>query len=87
MKNVVTGVALVIVVSALGLLPLPARADATQIEGVTVTNADLTQLLTALHTALKPTLWGLRALSHNMADQPVSRNAQRSSQRAPGSFF
>lgn len=54
MKNVVTGVALVIVVSALGLLPQPARADATQIEGVTVTNADITQLLTALHTALKP---------------------------------
>jgi hypothetical protein len=35
-------------------LPLSARADGTQIEGVTITPADITQLLTALHTALKP---------------------------------
>ncbi len=32
----------------------PARADSTQIEGVTITTSDITQLLTALHTALKP---------------------------------
>lgn len=31
-----------------------ARADSTQIEGVTITGADITQLLTALHTALQP---------------------------------
>ncbi|HEV3090554.1 MAG TPA: hypothetical protein VGX91_03820 [Candidatus Cybelea sp.] len=34
--------------------PLPIRADGTQIEGVTITAADITQLLTALHKALKP---------------------------------
>ena len=54
MKSVATSLTLVVVLSALGFLPLPARADATQIEGVTVTNGDVTQLLTALHTALKP---------------------------------
>lgn len=34
--------------------PLYARAADTTIEGVTVTGADITQLVTALHTALKP---------------------------------
>jgi hypothetical protein len=54
MKGFAKSLAFAIVGSALGFLPLPAHADVTQIEGVTVTNADITQLLTALHTALKP---------------------------------
>lgn len=39
---------------ALGRLSVPALADSTQIEGVTITSADVTQLVTALHTALQP---------------------------------
>ncbi|HET6276715.1 MAG TPA: hypothetical protein VFE16_12365 [Candidatus Cybelea sp.] len=54
MKGFAASLALVMAVSAVVLLPMPAHADATQIEGVTVTSADITQLLTALHTALKP---------------------------------
>ena len=54
MKGYVKSLAFAIVGSALGLLPLAAHADGTQIEGVMVTNADITRLLTALHTALTP---------------------------------
>lgn len=53
-KSVATTVALAIVVSALAFLAVPARAAGIQIEGVTVTSADITQLLKAFQTAVKP---------------------------------
>lgn len=47
-------ITLVVAISAAVFPPLPGRADAIQLEGVTITNAEIRQLLTALHTALKP---------------------------------
>jgi hypothetical protein len=53
-KILATSLILVVIISAVFSRALPAHADATQIEGVTVTSTDITQLQTALHTALRP---------------------------------
>jgi hypothetical protein len=45
---------IIAIAAALARPSVPARADSTQIEGVTITSGDITQLLTALNTALKP---------------------------------
>jgi len=46
--------ALIALIAVVIGLPAPARADSIQIEGVTVTNADISQLFKAFHTALQP---------------------------------
>ena len=43
----------IVIASVLGR-SVPAHAESTQIEGVTITNGDISQLLTSLHTALQP---------------------------------
>ncbi len=45
--------ALLLTVGLLACLPRPARADGTQIEGITITSGDVAQLTQALHTALR----------------------------------
>ena len=55
MRTFYVRVFLILAIAAvLGRPSAPARADSTQIEGVTITSGDITQLLTALNTALKP---------------------------------
>ena len=54
MKRLGTCLALAAAIAAVLSLSLPVLADAIQIEGVTITKADISQLLTALHTALQP---------------------------------
>jgi hypothetical protein len=43
-----------IILGAVLVLGMPTVASATEIDGVNVTSADVSQLLAALHTALKP---------------------------------
>ncbi|MGA7354006.1 MAG: hypothetical protein WA431_07480 [Candidatus Cybelea sp.] len=54
MTKSVTNLAAVIAAGAALSLSLLARADTTQIENVTITNADIAQLRNSLDTALKP---------------------------------
>lgn len=54
MKNLAASLSLAMTTLLVLTQPFSARADGTQIEGVTITRADIAQLLTALHTALKP---------------------------------
>jgi hypothetical protein len=54
LRSIRAGLFLAMAISLVVTQPFCARADDTQIEGVTVTSADIATLLTALHTVLKP---------------------------------
>lgn len=54
MKSLAANLSLAVALLVVLTLTLPAYAEATQIEGVTITPNDISQLLAALNTALKP---------------------------------
>lgn len=54
MNRFLSFIAILVVLAAGATLPATALADTTQIDGVTITASDTSQLLKALHTALQP---------------------------------